>query len=90
LPQELWGDIELQQEEKVSCHDCILVKHPPGMSRGWRCDTIKNSKVCRGGVTGFGMGKGVEAWWCKSHDFDLCINCTKVDKFMNLILNRED
>lgn len=85
LPQSSYDTIKTEETEKVTSHQCEMTKHEEGHHTHWGCDRVQGAGVCLG-KSRIGHGKYIEAWRCDKCDFDLCINCMRINKFID---NRE-
>ena len=68
----------------------MLVKHPDNHSGTWDCDRVEGVNYCLSGLTGFYQSKGIAGWRCSKCDFDICIKCAQADRFIEMLLSRED
>lgn len=92
IPPQFLQDIEFENETVARSHPkgCLVRKHPENHHGSWACDKVSGATHCQSGITGFYQSKGIEGWRCASCDWDLCIKCMKVDKFIQMVTNRED
>lgn len=80
IPESSYESLELQEVETVSSHPHALTKRPDNQHQSWACDRISGSMVCRGGIHTFKTGK--QGWRCNDCDFDLCISCMKISRYL--------
>ena len=91
MPKEFYEHIQLEKQIRTRSHkSCILTKHNDNHAGSWACDKVKGVSECLSGITGFYQSKGIQGWRCSNCDFDLCIKCTQADKFIEMLLSRED
>ena len=85
--------------EKIVLTDQIITRSKPGVTLtkhhrdhggSWNCDRIRGVGRCLSGLTGFHQSRGIEGWNNRSHDFDMCIKCAQADRFIEMVLNKED
>ena len=73
--------MNLREAEFSLTHNCTLKKKTNYQTNtSWRC----NSLHCRLGLYPQYDSKGTEGWHCDACDFDLCIDCMKVEKRIRL------
>lgn len=89
LPFFCYGGIDLDETEIVPSHKHPLIKHKPGHHTNWRCDRITGAAVCKSEINSYNSN-GVQGWRCNQCDFDLCIACMQVSKFIERMTQRED
>jgi hypothetical protein len=82
LPPSCYDTIKLEEREKVSSHQFELVKHEEGHHTHWGCDRVQGAGICLG-KSRIGPGKYIEAWRDDKNDFDLCINCMRINRFID-------
>ena len=91
IPKEFYKDIVLDINTVTRSHkSCILRKHPDNHHGSWACDKVKGASFCLKGLESFYQSKGHQGWRCSQCDFDLCISCMQADKFIEMLLSRED
>ena len=89
IPKGLFESVPLKEVEQSPSHNCPLKKHGANHHKNWRCDRVKESQYCRSEIHTYNSG-GIPGWRCNNCDFDLCINCIKIDKFLAMLCTRED
>ena len=87
-----WKEEEIPRNVPIhlECHKHNVNLHKPAEVNNWDCDARKYFGKCFSGLTGFGQSKGLEGWSCRPCNFDICVNCLKVQLFIQKVKERED